>query len=77
MDLKLKIKCFCFCSYTIDESIATDEISCPNCGKSPNSSADIIKLLKLAKEIPSKEPCEDGKEISIRPFSFGEEMNDF
>lgn len=51
MDIKLKIKCSCYCSYVVSENISQEEVSCPNCGKIPSYSENLVKMLKIAREI--------------------------
>lgn len=75
MDIKLKIKCSCFCSYVVSENISKEEISCPNCGKIPSYSENLVKMLKIAKEIPDIEKVENGHDISIYVLSIEEQMN--
>lgn len=75
MDLKLKIKCACFCSYCVGDSISEKEIRCPNCGRIPSYSANLVEMLKIAKEIPDIEHLENGRDMSIHVLSIEEQMS--
>lgn len=51
MELYDTIHCGCGCKYEINQNITVDKISCPNCGAEYEYSEEMVKRLKLAKNI--------------------------
>lgn len=72
MFIKFKISCPCGCNYFINENISKDKLSCPNCGLEYKYSENVIKALKLLKEIPDCNPT--SLETSIQVISLNEDM---
>ena len=63
MLLRIKVSCTCRCSYYLNESISTDKISCPNCGREHPYSKEILSMLHTANKIQDVTEDTDGFNI--------------